>query len=163
MNERKQGSQTRYEGVLSSEVRIQLTDLLKAMAVANIQRRTNVKKLCTVAIELLDNAQRYCSSGTISCHWELQEDCLVIRIENRANQADAERLLSTVAAVNAMTSEELVQAFRSQLGNGEFGEKGGAGLGFLDIARKVSVPIEAQITPTSSGEFLCRSTVSTSI
>lgn len=152
---------TRYEGALTSEVRIQLTDLVQAVALANIGKRTNVKKLCGIAIELLDNAQRYCSNGSVHFTWELQQEQLVIRIENRAAERDAQRLVSIIEEVNNMRPEELADAFRAQLTNGEFGEKGGAGLGFMDIARKTKRPIHAVIEPLPDGDYLCRSEVST--
>src|SRR4029450_6964663 len=45
------------EGPLSSEVRIQLLALLKVVSLANLGRRNDLKKLCGIALELLDNAQ----------------------------------------------------------------------------------------------------------
>ncbi|HEY0978692.1 MAG TPA: DUF6272 family protein [Flavobacteriales bacterium] len=156
-------SLTQYQGALSSEVRIQLTDLIQAVALANIGKRTNVKKLCAIAIELLDNAQRYCSNGNIRFEWQLQGDLLVVRIENQAAERDAQRMLESIQAVNRMGPEELVEAFRSQLTNGKFGEKGGAGLGFLDIARKSKGPISADIAPLPGGDYWCRSEVSTNL
>ena len=135
-------STTRYEGQLTSEVRIQLTDLVKAVAIANIGKRPNIKKLCGIAIEMLDNAQRYCSDGNVKFSWELDGTHLVISIENQASSKDAHRLLNSVDAVNRMSAEEITAAFRAQLTNGEFGEKGGAGLGLLDI--KGTPPISSR-------------------
>ncbi len=156
-------STTRYEGQLTSEVRIQLTDLVKAVAIANMGKRPNIKKLCGIAIEMLDNAQRYCSDGNVKFSWELDGNHLVISIENQASSADAHRLVSSVDAVNRMSAEEIATAFRAQLTNGEFGEKGGAGLGLLDIARKSSGTIEARILPVHDVIYAGQSHVSTPI
>lgn len=156
-------SLTRYDGAMSSEVRIQLTDLIMAVAVANIGKRANIKKLCSIAVELLDNAQRYCAEGNVNFAWELQEDTLLIRIENQANERDAQRLLEAVNAVNLMNPEQLAAAFKAQLSNGEFGERGGAGLGFLDIARRSKGAIEARIIPMENGNYLCSSSVATTL
>ena len=156
-------SLTRYVGSLSSDVRIQLTDLIMAAAVANIGKRPNLKKLCGIAIEMLDNAQRYCAAGNVNFSWALDGEVVHIRIENVASEVDAQRMLQAVELVNRMTPEEIAAAFRAQLSNGEFGEKGGAGLGLLDIARKSKSPIEAEIMPMGDGHYLCRSAVATSI
>ena len=156
-------STTRYEGQLTSEVRIQLTDLVKAVAIANIGKRPNIKKLCGIAIEMLDNAQRYCSDGNVKFSWELDGTHLVISIENQASSKDAHRLLNSVDAVNRMSAEEITAAFRAQLTNGEFGEKGGAGLGLLDIARKCCGTIEARILQMHDDVYSCQSIVSTPI
>lgn len=156
-------STTRYEGQLTSEVRIQLTDLVKTVAIANMGKRPNIKKLCGIAIEMLDNAQRYCSDGNVKFSWELDGTHLVITIENQASSADAHRLISSVDAVNRMSADEISAAFRAQLTNGEFGEKGGAGLGLLDIARKSAGTIEAHIAAVSEDVYACQSKVSTPI
>jgi hypothetical protein len=156
-------STTRYEGQLTSEVRIQLTDLVKAVALANMGKRPNIKKLCGIAIELLDNAQRYCSDGNVLFNWELVGEQLVISIENKSSKADALRLLNSVEAVNNMSPEEITAAFRAQLTNGEFGEKGGAGLGLLDIARKSQGLIQACIWPSTEDNYFCKSQVSTQL
>lgn len=156
-------SLTRYEGALSSDVRIQLTDLIMAAAVANIGKRPSVKKLCSIAIEMLDNAQRYCATGNVNFLWSLDGNVVHIRIENLASETDAQRMLEAVEMVNRMSPDELSAAFRAQLSNGQFGEKGGAGLGFLDIARRSKSPIQAEIEPTGDGHYLCRSAVATII
>jgi hypothetical protein len=150
---------THYEGRMSSEVRIQITELIIAVTSDSMGRRTNIKKLCSVAIELLDNAQRYCSSGFVMFNWRLANDQLMVHVENRANRDDAVRMLEAVTKVNAMDRTQVIDAFRAQLGNSEFGLKGGAGLGFLDIARKVEQPIMARIIPLSKEEYLCSNEV----
>jgi hypothetical protein len=156
-------SNTEYNGQLTSDVRVQLTDLLKVVAVANLDGRTNIKRLCGIAIELLDNAQRYCSAGNVRLTWEVRGDELVICIENQAKESDARRLLTMVEAVNNMTPDQLSEAFRAQLTNGQFGEKGGAGLGFMEIARRSNADIRATITPVQGDQYICRSEVATKL
>ena len=148
-----------YEGQLSSEVRIQLLDLLKVVSLANLGKRTDLKKLCGIALELLDNAQRYCSSGGVSFEWRIEGELLVVSIKNIAARADAERLMKTVTEINSMTSDQVVAAFRDQLTNEQFGEKGGAGLGMLQIAKKTGSRLKASIEQTTENEFLCISQV----
>jgi hypothetical protein len=153
----------RYEGRLTSEVRVQLTDLLMAIAVSNLGSRSDLKKLFGVAVELLDNAQRYCSSGSVSFQWRIEGTELVVAITNTATKEDAERLIDRVTAIQTMTPEELANAFRQQLLDPAFGDKGGAGLGMLQIARKVGQAINAQITPAPDGDYVCTSQVTTNL
>lgn len=152
-----------YEGKLSSEVRIQLLDLLKAVSLTNLGKRNDLKKLCGIALELLDNAQRYCSSGGVSFEWRIEGDSLVVTISNNAGREDAERLMKTVADINAMTTEEVAAAFRAQLTNEEFGAKGGAGLGMLQIAKKTGSRLLATVEPTTADEYLCTSQVAANL
>jgi hypothetical protein len=152
-----------YAGRLNSEVRIQLLDLLKVVSLSNLTGRNDVKRLCSIALELLDNAQRYGSSEDISFDWHIEGDQLVVRITNRANRADAERLMKTVDEINGMTAEEVAAAFRAQLTNQTFGEKGGAGLGMLQIAKRSSGRIQARIEPLDHEHFLCISHVAATL
>lgn len=153
----------RYEGLLTSEVRVQLTDLLMAMAVSNLGSRSDLKRLFGVAMELLDNAQRYCSSGNVAFEWHIDGAELVITITNKASKADAERLMDRVSAIQGMTREQLADAFRRQLLDPGFGEKGGAGLGMLQIARRMGRCIDAQVATDATGEFICTSQVTTTL
>lgn len=144
-------------------MRIQLLDLLKVVSLANLGKRNDLKKLCGIALELLDNAQRYCSSGGVAFEWRIEGDTLVVSIRNNAVRVDAERLLKTVDGINSMTSEEVAAAFREQLTNEQFGAKGGAGLGMLQIAKKTGSRLQARITPVNDSEYECTSEVAASL
>ena len=149
-----------YQGNLTSDVRLQLLDLLHCIALCNLGRRTDLKKLVGVALELLDNAQRYNSGPEVDFRWRIEGSTLVVTICNRADRSDAERLMTAVNAIQSMTPEQIVLAFRQQLTNEGFGEKGGAGLGMLNIAKKIGKNITAEIRPLLNDEFICMSQVS---
>ena len=48
-------------------------------------------------------------------------------------------------SVNAMTPDELKQYYRKKLKENEMSEKGGAGLGIIEIVRKSSPPVSVEI------------------
>jgi hypothetical protein len=148
-----------YQGRMSSEVRIQLLDLLKVVSLANLGQRNDLKKLCGIALELLDNAQRYGTTPDVNFEWRIEGSNLVVSICNHASKADAERLVRAVENINSMTAEEVAAAFRAQLVNEGFGEKGGAGLGMLQIAKKTGSRLSAHITPANGENYLCVSEV----
>ncbi|MBL7950888.1 MAG: hypothetical protein JNM62_04155 [Flavobacteriales bacterium] len=152
-----------YKGQLTSEVRVQLLDLLKCIALCNLGQRNDLKKLVGIALELLDNAQRYNASEDVDFRWHVENTQLVVTIRNKANRQDAERLVESVETIAAMTPEAVTEAFKKQLLNEGFGEKGGAGLGMLQIARKVGRNIKAEIQAAGSNEFICTSVVSTEL
>ena len=85
--------------------------------------------------------------------------CAVIYIKT-AN----EKLLS-FSATSVLTdeNEQVAEAFRAQLTNEEFGEKGGAGLGMLQIAKRTGGRIEATIEPFGTDEYFCTSQVAAQI
>ncbi len=149
-----------YQGNLTSDVRLQLLDLLHCIALCNLGRRSDLKKLVGIALELLDNAQRYNSGPEVDFRWRIDGSTLVVTISNRANRTDAERLMQAVTSIQNMTHEQIILAFRQQLTDDGFGEKGGAGLGMLHIAKKIGKNIKAEVRAVEDGEFICMSQVS---
>lgn len=149
-----------YTGQLTSEIRIQLLDLINCIALFNLGERSDLKKLVGIALELLDNAQRYNASGDVDFRWRIEAHTLVVTISNKARRQDALRLVDAVENIARMTPEEITRAFRDQLTNEGFGEKGGAGLGMLQIARKVGNNITADIHHANDDLFICTSKVS---
>lgn len=149
-----------YKGQLTSEVRVQLLDLLKCIALSNLGKRSDLKKLVGIALELLDNAQRYNSSSDVDFRWHIEGTQLVVTIRNKASESDALRLMKAVNAIEGMSPDEIAQAFKDHLTNEGFGEKGGAGLGMLQIARKVGKNISAQVHAMDADQYMCTSQVS---
>jgi hypothetical protein len=150
-----------YTGQLNSEVRVRLIDLVHWVALTNLGPRSDLKKLVSVALELLDNAQRHSAANDVDFHWSIVGNELVVSISNQALQGDALRLAEQVRDIAAMTKEEIAENFKQQLMDHGFGEHGGAGLGLLQIARKVGNRIDAEITDDGHGTYRCTSTVAT--
>lgn len=157
----KDSSLLEYKGLLTSEVRIQLLEMLQCMALYNLGPRTDLKKLVGVALELLDNAQRYNTSDDIDFRWHIEQGTLVIRITNKASRHNAQRLIETVDHISRMNKEEIIAEFKRQLTNEHYGDHGGAGLGMLQIARKAGRNISAKIEPTVKDEYFCTSEIIT--
>ncbi len=150
-----------YVGVLNSEIRVQLLDFLSAIAIAHLGKRKDLRKLCSIAIELLDNAQRHCTDDDISFKWQIEGDSLIVKVENHASEEDAKRLKEQVEALRQMTPTEITEEFRKQLLNPEFNARGGAGLGILQIAKKGATSFEVDVHKMINGAYACTSTVET--
>jgi hypothetical protein len=110
-----------------------------------------------VAIEMLDNAQRYSSTKHVRFEWHNREDGIFIKVINHATKDDAENMLCILDRIRQMDAHELKQALLDQLVNGDFGCKGGAGLGFLQIANRSGAHVDARIEPVSDQEYMCES------
>ena len=148
-----------YKGVLSSEVRVQLLELLHHVALGNLGQRGDLKRLVGIALELLDNAHRHSISREVAFRWHVEGTDLLVTIRNLASRSDAERLLEAVKDIQRMNPDEIALAFKRQLTDNGFGEKGGAGLGMLQIAKKIGNNITVDIEKTGDDEFLCTSQV----
>ncbi len=56
-----------------------------------------------------------------------------------------------LAKINAMDPEELREYYREKLGTTELSDRGGAGLGFIDMARKSGQKLEYNFQPVKDG------------
>ena len=61
-----------------------------------------------------------------------------------------EKLKSQLEQLNKLTSQELKETYRNTLQNGSFSEKGGAGLGFIDIKKRTGTEYEYYFEPISA-------------
>ena len=150
-----------YTGQLTSEVRVRLVDLVHWVALSNLGQRCDLKKLVSVALELLDNAQRHSAASDVDFQWCIVDNELVVSITNNALHADAMRLANQVRDIAAMSREEITEAFKRQMMTDTFGDHGGAGLGLLQIARKVGNRIDTEISNHGDGTYRCTSIVAT--
>lgn len=60
---------------------------------------------------------------------------------------DVDRLKDHLDRINSMAPEELREFYKSTLANGRFSERGGGGLGMIDIARKSGGKLEYGFVP----------------
>ena len=64
-----------------------------------------------------------------------------------------ENLESALNTVNNASQEELKEMYKKQIKEGKISEKGGAGLGLIDIARKTEEPLEYQFLQLDQDTF----------
>lgn len=140
---------------MNSEVGLRLTELLLASIPLNAADNSELKKYCNIALELVDNAQRYSNTGNILFDATLSEDVLRLRLENIATETDASRLKEYAGAIGTMTRAEMEEAYKRQMLNPAFGHKGGAGLGILQIGRKGIDRFDVNVTRIDDQNWLC--------
>ena len=64
------------------------------------------------------------------------EECYYIVTGNFVSKKNVDNLKNKIDYINKLDRSELKQYYKSILNNGEMSEKGGGGLGFIDIAKK---------------------------
>lgn len=72
-------------------------------------------------------------------------DRFVVRTGNVIQEKDVINLRRRIAMVNALNNDELRDLYRKKLENEPFSEKGTAGLGFIDIARKSKQKLDFEV------------------
>lgn len=77
-------------------------------------------------------------------------DCYNIITGNVIKNEKVESLRNSLEHVNSLDKEGLSTLFKQQIKEGRISEKGGAGLGFIDIAKKTGNKIEYQFKELNS-------------
>jgi len=103
------------------------------------------KKLVSVMIEALENIYKYNDrinenqdiSRKYAPTFRLVENkkMIVLETSNPIHNSDIETLTRKIDRVNNKTREELKELYRDTITNGHFSPKGGAGLGFIEMAK----------------------------
>lgn len=84
------------------------------------------------------------------------EDHFVIRTGNYIENENTEGLKNRLDTINQMDKEELKKYYQEVLNNGSLSDKGTAGLGMIDIARKSGNKLDYQILPIDDmNSFFC--------
>jgi hypothetical protein len=151
----------RYYGKIDEGGIVDFVDLLSGILHKNLGPRKDIRKMCSFAIELLDNGMRYSIDHRVSFTWTIERDKLTFELENQASENDAIRLQNHARELHDMDDVQRKQAFQEQINCEQLGAKGGAGLGLLQILRKGALSIDIQIRRQSDETFVCVSRIQT--
>ena len=134
-----------YEG----EITHQITKAFTALAESSMQQEqdytTVQKKVFHVMVECLQNVSKhaerdfnYYSSKDGRGIFLISKDDKEYNVTtgNIIRNDKVESLRELLEKINSMTKEELTKLYKQQIREGRLSPKGGAGLGFIDIARK---------------------------
>jgi len=78
-----------------------------------------------------------------------EPDAIVIKTGNLIHHTDIPTFEERVNEVNQLDADQLREVYNDRLSHAEFSEKGGAGLGLLDMYRKSGHPIDHTIYAVS--------------
>lgn len=88
------------------------------------------------------------------------DETFYINSVNRIRSEDRKRLTEIVDQVNALDKQELRELYKAQLVDNELSDRGGAGLGLIELARKSGRPIHYAFDESPEGSVLFRNQVS---
>lgn len=121
--------------------------------------RTSIrKKAFHILVECMQNIYNHAfTNATSSVKGEAQSkgmlimtassDGIHIATGNSIDYEDAEGLRKKLKELESLHPYELKKKYQEQLVEGNFSERGGAGLGFIDIARKSGQQVEYDFAP----------------
>jgi len=141
-----------YRGPLSfSTIDWLLSEFKVAVQDHDISFRT-YKKMISLMIESLENATKYsdqllcngerssvfCPSCEISCN----DSIIEMETTNPVKAHEVKPLRNMIEKVNSLDSDTLKELYKTTITNGEFSAKGGAGLGFIEMAKTTGSKLE---------------------
>lgn len=150
-----------YKGKLTFErIGILLNELKNKKGAYDIPQIL-YKKLLTLMIEVLENILKYSEhfedfindNPDYLPEFELSrsDEGFILKSRNPIRNDESERISDKIKKVNTASGEELKRIYRTTITNGVFTEKGGAGLGFIEMAKITSHDLEFTFLPAVSG------------
>lgn len=92
-------------------------------------------------------------------------DGYILTTSNPILKKDVEKLTKHIDKINSLDREGLRHLFRTTLTNGQFSSKGGAGLGFIEMAKVSGEKIEYDFEPIDNvyDYYTCRIKLTNSV
>jgi len=160
-----------YEGEITHQITKAFTSLTESNMAKDDEPGTVQRKVFHVMVECLQNISKHADDFTSSDFlFSGRGIFLVSKGDNEysvttGNAVDNDRieeLTSMLETINKMDKEGLKDLYKRQMKEGRLSDKGGAGLGFIDIKRKTGKELEYHFLPISNDTsfFLLTSTIS---
>lgn len=139
-----------YQGAFSTKKVDSILELVEEGILESGGKRKIMKRICSVLIEVLQNGTVHSAKdnegrshntlivNSSKKHFQIIAGNLILNQE-------AESIRKKIEAMNKLSRSELRKLYIETLCNEEFSTKGGAGLGFLTMAKKSESPIEFSI------------------
>jgi hypothetical protein len=153
-----------YSGYISESILSGVGDALKRKLMVEDADTQTIRSVFAIFVEQMQNIIRYSVEqlptpdvqGKAPDVGELRYGILTIGKEdgdyvvhagNLVIASDVPRMRKQLETIQAMSREELKAAYKTQLRSGPDPHSKGAGIGFIEIARRASKPIEFDLMP----------------
>ena len=142
-----------YSGNMSEELLASVFQVMDLKPDENPQEQRRKKKVNNILVECLQNIYHHGEDFTGEKGFENVNSILFLVCRNANNEyrivtgnhmpsSGVKALKEKIDKVNALSMEELKDYYRELLNSNELSEKGGAGLGMIDLVRKSGNKIE---------------------
>ncbi len=140
-----------YQGPLSFSTIDYLLSEFKVAAQDHQLSFKVYKKMISVMIEALENISKYSEQNICqepgqgfcpSLEISVNDSEIEMKTTNPVKKKEVNPLKNKIDKVNSQDSAALRELYRSIITNGEFSSKGGAGLGFIEMAKTTGSKLE---------------------
>jgi hypothetical protein len=150
-----------YFGVFNDNI----TDLMIGLSEDSLKKQDELKKLSRRAsfliVESFQNVVRHSveiketvlETESRNDYFQISvlQDRIVISSVNVIKNSDADKLDEFIDRINALSDIELKELRKSTLLSSEISEKGGAGLGIIEMVRRSGLPLKKEFIPLKQG------------
>ncbi|MBN2524665.1 MAG: SiaB family protein kinase [Bacteroidales bacterium] len=160
-----------YEGEITHQITKAFTSLTESNMAKDDEPGNVQRKVFHVMVECLQNISKHADdfmssdflfSGRGIFLVSKGENEYSVTTGNAVDNDRIEELTNMLETINKMDKDGLKGLYKKQMKEGRLSDKGGAGLGFIDIKRKTGKELEYHFLPISNDTsfFLLTSTIS---
>lgn len=160
-----------YEGEITHQITKAFTSLTESNMSKELESNTVQRKVFHVMVECLQNISKHADAFTKNDYVysgrgiflvSKGQDDYSVTTGNVIDNYKLDDLKSMLEQINSLDKEGLKELYKTQMKEGRLSDKGGAGLGFIDIARKTGKKLAYHFLPVSDDTsfFLLTSTIS---
>jgi len=160
-----------YEGEITHQITKAFTSLTESNMAKEEESNMVQKKVFHVMVECLQNISKhaddfgsneYLFSGRGIFLVAKGKDDYTVTTGNAVENDKIDGLKKMLENINSLEKDELTELYKKQIKEGRLSDKGGAGLGFIDIKRKTGKNLEYHFLPINDDAsfFLLTSTIS---
>jgi hypothetical protein len=150
-----------YLGEFNHEITKMFTSMAEDDMERNNEDMLTIRRVYHVMVETLQNLSRH--SDELADEGDIGRGMFMIGkkgtsyyiiTSNKVSSSKKEALEKALIQINTSSKEELKEMYKKQIKEGRISEKGGAGLGLIDIARKTTGKHDYQFIPFNDGNFM---------
>jgi hypothetical protein len=159
-----------FKGVVTSDLLTSVLSIMESKMDYMDESPKTKKKVFNVLVECLQNLYHHIDEGAESEARNIGQieaksalfmiakkgDQFVISTGNYIDKSNAEEIQKRLDIINSMDKDELKTYYQEVLNNGNVSDKGTAGLGMIDIARKSGNKLDYQfLSVNDMSSFFC--------
>lgn len=149
-----------YKGDVTSELLTSILDIIESK-MDNMQEKPQLrKKVYIVLVELLQNLYHHMHDPSSESNTKLTDKAIFligkeqnlykVITGNYIKNDTVPMLKKKMDEINALSPEEVKEQYKRILSNGQMSDKGGGGLGMIDIARRTGKPLLYDFVPINN-------------
>ncbi len=149
-----------YLGEFNHEITKMFTSMAENEMLRSSEEKTIKRKVYHAMVETLQNMNKHSDEIAVKSNIGKglfmigkKDEIYYIITSNKVSKYKIPQLRAALEEVNSSTKEQLKAMFKKQLRYGKLSNKGGAGLGLIDIARKSGQGLDYEFVPLDGSSY----------